>query len=93
MSFPAVALIREENQMPRCGEFNRDGTRCRRTVAPCWQHKQYGSWQAVVRNRTLTFILVLTSISLGVVELPWEKLAQIVQPAPITKAMLEAQRG
>jgi hypothetical protein len=79
--------------MPRCGKLNRDGTKCGRNVAPCWQHRQCGIWQAVSRNRTLGFILVLTSLSMNVVELPWGKLAQMVQPAPITKAMLEAQRG
>ena len=53
--------------MPICGFRKADGTTCTRKIAYCWQHnKGYrGVWQAVVRNRTVLFLLALGSVMEG----------------------------
>jgi hypothetical protein len=78
--------------MPLCGCSNKDGTICKRRVAPCWQHSRKGVWQRVVGNQTLSFLIAIGSLVSS--NTLWaSRLILNLQAAPITKSMLESLRG
>ncbi len=76
--------------MPTCGHIKKDKTPCQRNVAQvkCWQHS--GNWRL---KKVLIWALpiVLGAVLSNAVPIA-TYVRQTLEPAPITKAMLEAQR-
>lgn len=77
--------------MPLCGKPTRKGTPCRNKVQGCWKHR--GIINAIQQNETLTFWMTVAALILSITgPVPWQRIAHVFEPTPITKQTLEALR-
>jgi hypothetical protein len=78
--------------MPICGMPTRKGTPCRNRVSACWRHRKL--WQTIVQNRSFALVVGLASLVLTITgTASWHQVAKVFESTPVTKQMLEAERG